>query len=183
MGKFLLLIVVVCVLGCGRINYDLLVVEDGTTASAQDAGGNPIDSSPGSNGDADMRIRTCQDSTNNDCFQQSLSVVGGSIQAFGRLEDFTSPHTPSCGGGSGEYRVEFENINQPITARFRVDAEFDTLLYALEGGCGGQELACENNNGGSNEELIISLAAGQGVIIVVEGLYECGSVTVIQDSP
>ncbi len=183
MGKSLLFIVVPCVLGCGRVNYDLLAPEDGQTTTAQDGAVGMGDSSPGSTADADLQLRTCRDNTTFDCFGQSLSIVsGGSIQAFGRLEEFSNVHTPSCGAGSGEYRVEFENINGPITARFRVDAAFDTLIYALSDGCGGQELACENNNG-SNEELIINLAAGQEVLIVVEGLYECGSLTVIQDTP
>ena len=56
---------------------------------------------------------------------------------------------------------------------------FDTVLYALES-CGGQELACNDDNDEQQSEVTVPLTAGQQIVLGVGsygGRDESGQVT------
>ncbi len=80
-------------------------------------------------------------------------------------------NAPSCrkNSNASDYTVEF---TAPATDLYTFDtygSSFDTVLYALDG-CGGTELACnDDSNSTPQSEISLNLTAGDSVIIVVDG--------------
>ena len=84
----------------------------------------------------------------------------------------SSSRTGSCGGVSGpEASYTF---TAPATALYLFDtigSAFDTILYVRDGGCDGQELACNNDSSGTASAVAVNLYAGQQVVVFVDGAY------------
>lgn len=80
--------------------------------------------------------------------------------------------TPSCSeDGSPERAYSF---TAPETGAYAFDTAgsvHDTVVYVLNGGCKGEELACNDDFGKDNRQsrAIVSLTAGQTVTVVVDG--------------
>lgn len=84
----------------------------------------------------------------------------------------------SCGGaGSNDVAHQW---NVPYSGFFALDTEgsdFDTVLYVLDD-CGGNELACNDDAGGSSSRIVAPFEAGARVVVVVDG-KEGGSGTAV----
>lgn len=71
----------------------------------------------------------------------------------------------------------------PATGRYEFDtfgSNFDTVLSVLKGGCEGEQIACNDDvSSGSGEASAVSvkLAAGESVLVLVEGMDEAGKFT------
>ncbi|MBI4951600.1 MAG: hypothetical protein HY908_06175 [Myxococcales bacterium] len=76
----------------------------------------------------------------------------------------------SCGGAGPERSFTF---TAPATGDYVLDTvgtAFDTVLHVRDGGCGGAELACDDQSGGANTSMaVLSLTAGQTVVVLVDG--------------
>lgn len=94
------------------------------------------------------------------------------------------PHTQmgTLGGGSDKLNGSCGGVDAPDRAlgwtapadgTYVFDtfgSAFDTVLYALDGGCAGAELACNDDVGGMvQSRLVLVLTEGQTVVLVVEG--------------
>ncbi|PCC68063.1 hypothetical protein SAMN02745121_04594 [Nannocystis exedens] len=51
-----------------------------------------------------------------------------------------------------------------------IEADFDPVLYLLDGSCQGGELACNDDSNGLFPQLVIPMFAGQSVVVVVDGV-------------
>lgn len=78
-------------------------------------------------------------------------------------------HVPSCGNGGGEDSLYQFTASAAGTYVFdTAGTMFDTVLAVLDG-CGGAELACNDDTMMSaTSEVQIDLMAGQSVVIVVD---------------
>ncbi len=78
-------------------------------------------------------------------------------------------HTPTCAVSSAsDLTVEF---TAPADGDYTFDtlgSAFDTVLYALDG-CGGAELACNNDTAGILSEITLTMVTDQVVVLVVDG--------------
>jgi hypothetical protein len=77
----------------------------------------------------------------------------------------------TCGGGGNapDYAYQW---TAPSGGSYTIatGAYFDTVLYVRDGGCGGAELACnDDTTSGFQSEVTVPLVAGQSVIIIVDG--------------
>jgi hypothetical protein len=83
----------------------------------------------------------------------------------------TADHEASCAPTVGASDLAWE-FTAPAAANYRFDtagSTFDTVLTVLDG-CGGAELACNDNAGGGVQSGVqVALAAGQTVVVVVDG--------------
>jgi len=78
-------------------------------------------------------------------------------------------HYTSCGNGGGEDATY--QFTAPVAGSFSFDTfgtGYDTILAVLDG-CGGAELACNDDAMMLQSQVIVPLAAGQTVIVVVDG--------------
>lgn len=78
-------------------------------------------------------------------------------------------HFTSCGNGGGEDATY--QFTAPFAGTFVFDTfgtAYDTILAVLDG-CGGAELACNDDTMTLQSQVMVPLAAGQTVIIVVDG--------------
>jgi hypothetical protein len=79
--------------------------------------------------------------------------------------------TGSCGGGAApDHAFLWE---APAAGSYTFDtfgSGYDTLLYVLDGStCGGASLGCDDDTVGLQSEVVVNLAAGQQVVVVVDG--------------
>ncbi|MEO0601162.1 MAG: hypothetical protein AAF211_06985, partial [Myxococcota bacterium] len=78
---------------------------------------------------------------------------------------------PACGGFVGQgWDTSFE-FTPPANGNYRFDtvgSSFDTVLSIDEGGCGGPELACNDNTQALQSEITASLLGGTSYIIHVD---------------
>jgi hypothetical protein len=96
------------------------------------------------------------------------------LQVTGSTEGASASdwHTPSCGSGtpgSGDYTGAF---TAPAGGWYQFDtigSLYDTTLVLLNGACGAEELACDDDGMGTQSLLIQPLLEGETVIIVVDG--------------
>jgi hypothetical protein len=89
----------------------------------------------------------------------SNTTVGGSNFSAG-----------SCGGfGSNDYSYTFTAAEQGLYTFDTTGSDFDTVLYLRDGGCLGAEIACSVSTMGSGAQITQSLAAGQDVVVTVDG--------------
>jgi hypothetical protein len=78
----------------------------------------------------------------------------------------------ACGDGQGEEDIAFR-WTAPMDGQWAFDtngSDFDTALSLRDPGCGGMELACDDDSGdGSQSAGALSLVAGQEIVVVVDG--------------
>jgi hypothetical protein len=78
-------------------------------------------------------------------------------------------HVSTCGDGGGEDAMyEFTATAAGTYVFDTVGSPGDTILSVIDG-CGGMELDCNDDTVGLTSEVTLMLAAGQTVIIVVDG--------------
>lgn len=129
----------------------------------------------------------------------SLTVREGSVecpaQSFGGMlpqtlldqtEVASDAFQPSCGTeDEGDRALAFTAPQDGIYSFDSVGSDFDTVLYVLDGTCGGPELACNDDEPGTfagHSALTVPLVAGQEVTAVVEGfLGDVGNVALTVD--
>ncbi|MDC0716021.1 hypothetical protein [Nannocystis bainbridge] len=110
-----------------------------------------------------------------------------SLQAKG--DDFSL----SCGGVGG---TDLEVVwTAPVTGRFQFDtmgSSFDSLIAVLDGVCFGNELACDDDGGGSlTSKVEVDLVVGQTVTLVIDSfgqssadvVYNITQVPVVDECP
>ncbi len=114
----------------------------------------------------------CAASCPDDVLSNVLPATDGGTTA-GALDE----NSPTCVGYStaGDQSWEF---TAPAAGTYTFDtvgSTYDTVLYALDG-CAGAELACNDDiaPGNLRSEITLNLAAGQTVILIVDG-YGVGS--------
>ncbi|MBZ0118554.1 MAG: hypothetical protein K8H88_16240, partial [Sandaracinaceae bacterium] len=133
----------------------------------------------GADQDCDMQV-DCLDS---DCAASPACMMSrcpdldlGSrlgLVATGNTSTSTNDTVPSCSRGSTAPDLAFR-WTAPSSGSFVIDTEgsaYDTMLYVLTD-CGGPELpgACDDDSGtGTTSRLVVTLTAGQSVVIVVDG--------------
>jgi hypothetical protein len=98
----------------------------------------------------------------------------------------TDAFESSCGTEDvGDRALAFTAPQDGIYSFDTSGSDFDTVLYVLDGTCGGPELACNDDEPGSfagHSALTMPLSAGQAVTAVVEGLFgETGNVSLTVD--
>lgn len=92
----------------------------------------------------------------------------------------------SCGSSDeGDRALAFTAPQDGIYRFDTAGSDFDTVLYVLDGSCGGPELACnddEPDTVGGHSALTVPLVAGQDVTAIVEGfLGETGNLELTVD--
>lgn len=78
-------------------------------------------------------------------------------------------HFTSCGNGGGHDAMY--QFTAPVAGNFSFDTfgtMYDTILVVLDG-CGGNELACNDDTMNLQSQVTVNLGAGQVVIVVVDG--------------
>jgi hypothetical protein len=79
----------------------------------------------------------------------------------------------SCGGGGASAPDYAYQWTAPSAGTYTIDtfgSSFDTVLYVRNATCGGPELACNDDASGVlQSQVTVTLAAGQTIIIVVDG--------------
>lgn len=96
------------------------------------------------------------------------------VSVSGSTTDGVSLLSGGCGGADTPERTFL--YTAPATGAYVIDtfgSSFDTVLYVRDVTCGGTELACNDNGFSSSaqSQLMVELAAGQSVVIVVDGAY------------
>ena len=96
-----------------------------------------------------------------------LGVTGAaSTVTVEECDDFT----PTTCAFSTAADVAYQFV-APATRTYIIDtvgSTYDTVLYVLDG-CGGRELACNDDTFGLQSQVRVSATAGQVLIIVVDG--------------
>ena len=113
-----------------------------------------------------------------ECPDQDLgSAVPQSV--MGDNTGLGNDHVSSCGDGGGQDATYQFTAMVAGTYVFSTEGSMiDTILSVLDG-CGGLELDCNDDTVGLTSEVTIDLAAGQSVILVVDGFDgEMGPITV-----
>jgi len=92
-------------------------------------------------------------------YEGSGSTVGAMDKLVGSCQGSSSPD------------VAFE-WTAPAAGTYTIDtvgSMYDTVLFVLDATCGGPELGCNDDTYDLQSEVVVSLAAGQTVVIVVDG--------------
>ncbi len=85
---------------------------------------------------------------------------------FGDSDDFAG----SCGGdGSPDVEYTFTAPADGIYTFDTLGSQLDSVLYVLDGTCGGVELGCNDDGDGLQSALAVPLVADQTVTVVVDG--------------
>ncbi|MEE2755348.1 MAG: CAP domain-containing protein [Myxococcota bacterium] len=104
-------------------------------------------------------------------------------EMYGQTDDADDSHGPApCladgTSGSNDYSVLFVSPTAGIYRFSTVGSSFDTVLHARSPQCDGQVLACNDDAVDTASAIELSLAAGESVILVVDGFNrDVGSVT------
>lgn len=88
----------------------------------------------------------------------------------GTTSGAASLYTGSCFGGGGPERVF--GFTARAAGTFTIDtfgSSYDTTLYVRDATCGGAELACNDDTGGLQSSVQVTLAAGQTIRVFVDG--------------
>ncbi len=91
---------------------------------------------------------------------------------FGQLDDFSG----SCGGDVGP-DAEYTFV-APTDGVYTFDtqgSQLNTVLYLLDGTCGGTELGCNDDGDGPQSALTATLTAGQAITVVVDSASAAGA--------
>ena len=105
------------------------------------------------------------------CVEEDIGTATGPMVASGNtdLEDDDLPQ--SCAAGGNADRVIHFMATDP--GPYIIDtngSSYDTALTAFESCDPGSELACDDDGGtGTDSRIVIDLAAGQSILIVVDG--------------
>ncbi len=106
------------------------------------------------------------------CPLVDIRVETGQAIATGSTVGFGNYFTPSCSYSSAASEVTFL-WSAPQNGTYRIDttgSSFDTVLYLLEGSCGGEELACDDDDGSIRTSTIErNMVADETVVIVIDG--------------
>jgi hypothetical protein len=110
--------------------------------------------------------------------EASLECPNGSLGPVpGEVSDNTAvannEFTGSCGGATSNDQAYL--FTAPTDGLYTFDtlaSDYNTVLYLLDGSCGGPELACNDNvSGGVTSGLSLQLDEGQTVTAVVDGQF------------
>jgi hypothetical protein len=100
-----------------------------------------------------------------------VGTITGSTR--GRGNDFSGSCVAANTNGGEDVTLQW---TAPRTGRFffsTVSTSYNTVLYALDGGCAGRELACNDDRESARQILWswfeLSVSAGQTVLLVVDG--------------
>ncbi|MCS6799169.1 MAG: hypothetical protein NZ898_11695 [Myxococcota bacterium] len=80
----------------------------------------------------------------------------------------------TCGGGGRELVIQW---TAPMAGRYVFDtqgSEYDTVLYARNGSCEGDELACNDDAGGdlgTQSRIQLSVTKGQVIVLVLDAFF------------
>ncbi len=128
-------------------------------------------------GDVDCADSDCfTDPACDTCPDADLGMTLGTTT--GTTTGGTDRRAGSCGGGGEDRTLLFTAPAEGTYTISTAGSAFDTVLYVLDAGCDGLELACNDDSGGSSQsEVVVDLGAGQQVIIVVDGYSGAGDYT------
>lgn len=153
--------------GCGRLGYERIGDADAADVGADAAVGADADVDAGTGIDDE----SCGVAPTTCSFPNIVTLSPSS-------ERFLSTSTRNQGdfvSGScvaqdfAEYRV-LARADEGGTFRITTEgSSIDAVLYVLDGGCDGPELACNDGAGGSQPIVTVALAAGQQILIVADG--------------
>jgi hypothetical protein len=110
------------------------------------------------------------------CPGQSIGALPATVT--GDFIDYVDVFTPSCLFFSGADAMYA--FTAPAVGTYAFDtfgSSVDTELYVLEGGCNGQELACNEEIAGNAAQVIVDLVANQTVVVGVDGDFGPGAFT------
>lgn len=104
------------------------------------------------------------------CPEIVIGSATGTGATTGSTEGYAADSAGSCGGADApDVSVQW---TVPSTGTWVIDTAgsgFDTLLYVTDG-CGGAELACDDDGAGSLQSRVeVEATAGQSLVIVVDG--------------
>lgn len=147
---------------CGRIGFDPVGGE-----SSGDARGGTGDGATTTGDGASMPTIGCVDVNLGSAL--GANVAAGTTNAAGNDSALCSGDGPDVSFG----------WFAPATASYTIDLcasdmSYDTLLYVRNGSCTGTQLACNDDAcglGGIQSRVTVSLAAGQGIVIVVDSVF------------
>jgi hypothetical protein len=154
-------------LACGN---DTPVDTSGSAAAPLAAGQAVVIVVDGSGQEGDFQLEV-----DFDCPSQDL---GSTVPQTVSDQNFvaTDAFVGTCGLGAGTDQAFTFTAPEAGTYTFETAANtFDTILYALDGTCGGAEIACNDNldatepNGSSG--FLLDLAGGQEITLVVDGSF------------
>jgi hypothetical protein len=122
-----------------------------------------VDGKGSASGDFELAISElpCPDEDLGSAFphEGSGSTVGAQDKLEGSCQVSSSPD------------VAFE-WTAPAAGTYTIDtfgSMYDTVLFVLDGTCSGPELGCDDDTFDLQSQVVVSLAAGQTVVIVVDG--------------
>ncbi|MCX4247025.1 hypothetical protein [Paraliomyxa miuraensis] len=105
------------------------------------------------------------------CPDEDLGAMPVPFSLMGSTAAADEASAGSCGGlGSPDHAYLW---TAPADGAYRFDtggSVFDTVVYLLDGGCLGPELACNDDAGGPTATAAAYLLAGQTVVIVIDGM-------------
>ncbi|MFW6052005.1 MAG: hypothetical protein ACODAU_12585 [Myxococcota bacterium] len=103
------------------------------------------------------------------CPDDSAGSVTGAPALTGSTEGSDDDLSGSCGGdGEADEALEWVAPQSGIVTIDTFGSEFDTVLYVLEGTCGGTELACNDDTSGFQSQVTIEVTQGETYVIVVD---------------
>jgi hypothetical protein len=98
----------------------------------------------------------------------------GSVDGFRMVGDSGCGSTSASFGakaGSGAPDVSYA-WRAPSDGEYEImveQADFDSAVYALDGGCEGSMLACNDGNASFDSRITLTLERDQDVVIIVDG--------------
>jgi len=109
------------------------------------------------------------------CADEFLGSVIGSPVATGSTRGAGNDSSRCLGVGAED--VSFGWV-APTAGRYTFSTcgtRFDTVLTVLDGTCSGPQLGCNDDRCGWASSITLDVADGQGLVIIVDGLFESGS--------
>jgi hypothetical protein len=104
------------------------------------------------------------------CVEGDLgSVVGPAVASGSTVGHGDDVPVQGCAGGAEDAVWTW---TAPYTGTWVFDlagSSYDTVLAVRDGGCGGVELGCNDDAGGSASQLAVPLSVGQTIAIVIDG--------------
>lgn len=84
----------------------------------------------------------------------------------------------TCGGlGGNDETWTFTAPNDGTFIFDTIGSVTDTILYVLDGGCGGAEIDCNDDTSGTASVLSVPMASGEEIVVVVDGDAAGGAYT------
>lgn len=117
---------------------------------------------------------------NGACPNEDLGQSAAPFSVFGVSTGQQNLFTGTCGGGAGpEYTYSWTPPESGVYTLDTLDASFDSVLYLLDGFCGGAEIGCNddadvNAGGGLGSMLTAELVGGVPVTVVVDTIDSVG---------